>query len=216
MHHRHSLVIASGVWPHVAANREAANVISHEITAHLARAGRFDLNGAFHYRGVPLIDAAVGSAFALSRIPDGLDPDDEAFYRKALQYVSLLTLREPQAQRIFGQLDVTPRYIPAWRSAPVTSLRPSARACCRMCHRRRGSTLLEIGADRASPYRYGSWSAKQRGGRSRRPNLRRDLRSGNVILLADAKSGALGKPPGGHRALRPSSADCGRGPPRGP
>ena len=66
------------------------------------------LNGAFHYRGVPLIDAAVGSAFALSRIPDRLDPDDEAFYRKALQYVSLLTVREPQAQRIFAQLGVTP------------------------------------------------------------------------------------------------------------
>ena len=44
---RHSLVIASGVWPHVAANREAANVISHEITAHLARAGRFDVRYAY-------------------------------------------------------------------------------------------------------------------------------------------------------------------------
>lgn len=37
------LLIVSGVWPHVVGNREAANVISHQVTHHLALSGRFDV-----------------------------------------------------------------------------------------------------------------------------------------------------------------------------
>jgi len=38
------VLVVSGVWPHTIKNREAANVVSHEITNALARSGRFELS----------------------------------------------------------------------------------------------------------------------------------------------------------------------------
>ncbi|MCA8931699.1 MAG: polysaccharide pyruvyl transferase family protein [Rhodospirillaceae bacterium] len=69
-------------------------------------------NGAFHHHGVPLVDAGVGSAFPLSRVPEALDPDDAAFYTTALSYLACLTVRDTQAQRIFRQLGADPPILP--------------------------------------------------------------------------------------------------------
>ncbi|MQX37415.1 glycosyltransferase [Roseospira navarrensis] len=59
MTQRPHLLIASGVWPHVVANREAANVISHEITHELARSGAFRITYAFVGPEVAAIPAAA-------------------------------------------------------------------------------------------------------------------------------------------------------------
>lgn len=69
-------------------------------------------NGAFHHQGVPVIDAAVGSAFPLTRIPEALTSDAAAFYRKSLSYVSFLAVRDAEAQRLFRQLGADPPLLP--------------------------------------------------------------------------------------------------------
>lgn len=71
------------------------------------------LNGAFHYRGVPLIDAGVGSSFPFERIPDRLeDPADRAFYSKAMGYVARMTVRDVVAEEIVRDLGFEPDLIP--------------------------------------------------------------------------------------------------------
>ena len=60
------LLVASGVWPHVAANTEAANVISHQITHHLAHSGRFDVSFAYiNSVSAPIPSVAVPEIEAL-------------------------------------------------------------------------------------------------------------------------------------------------------
>ena len=81
-------------------------------------------NGAFHHRGVPLIDAGVGSAFPLSRVPDRLTDDVAAFYSKALTYTAFLTVRETEAQRIFRQLGADPPVHPCMAIASGRSFEP--------------------------------------------------------------------------------------------
>lgn len=54
------LLIASGVWPHVVGNREAANVISHQLTEQLALSGTF----AIRYCVINAFDTAMPAAAA--------------------------------------------------------------------------------------------------------------------------------------------------------
>lgn len=71
------------------------------------------LNGAFAESGVPLVDAAVGSAFPLERKPYRFeDPKDAAFYRQALSYVSCIAVREPVAQAVCADLGFKADVIP--------------------------------------------------------------------------------------------------------
>lgn len=58
------------------------------------------MNGAFRFRGVPLIDAAVGCCFPYERVPDALPPEDAAFYRAAMERCSVVAVRDPVAARI--------------------------------------------------------------------------------------------------------------------
>ncbi|MBX6369025.1 MAG: polysaccharide pyruvyl transferase family protein [Rhodospirillales bacterium] len=62
------------------------------------------MNGAFRFRGVPLIDAAVGCCFPYERVPDELPPEDAAFYRAAMERCSVVAVRDPIAARIRSQL----------------------------------------------------------------------------------------------------------------
>ncbi len=71
------------------------------------------LNGAFHYRGVPLIDAGVGASFPLEKIPDRLeDPADRAFYSTALGYVARMTVRDVVAEKVVRDLGFEPDLVP--------------------------------------------------------------------------------------------------------
>lgn len=71
------------------------------------------LNGAFHYRGVPLIDAGVGACFPWERIPDRLeDPAARAFYTTALGYVARMTVRDVVAEKLVRDLGFEPALMP--------------------------------------------------------------------------------------------------------
>jgi hypothetical protein len=71
------------------------------------------LNGAFHYRGVPLIDAGVGASFPFEKIPDRLEaPADRTFYSTALEYVARMTVRDIAAERVVRNLGFEPDLIP--------------------------------------------------------------------------------------------------------
>lgn len=71
------------------------------------------MNGAFHYRGVPLIDAGVGASFPFERNPDRLeDPADRAFYSAALGYVACITVRDAAAEKVVRDLGFHPELIP--------------------------------------------------------------------------------------------------------
>ena len=61
------LLIASGVWPYVTANREAANVVAHEIALHLARADRFKVSYAYVNSAPAEIPAAAEPEIAQLR-----------------------------------------------------------------------------------------------------------------------------------------------------
>lgn len=69
-------------------------------------------NGGFSHRGVPVLDAAVGSGFPLERIPEQLGPEDAAFYREASELVNEVTVREPEAARLYASLGVQTEVIP--------------------------------------------------------------------------------------------------------
>ncbi|MDR1185711.1 MAG: hypothetical protein LBK67_13095 [Coriobacteriales bacterium] len=71
------------------------------------------LNGAFHYRSVPLIDASVGACFPFERIPDRLeDPADRAFYSAALKYTAHVTVCDVAADKVVRDLGFEPDLIP--------------------------------------------------------------------------------------------------------
>ena len=71
------------------------------------------MNGAFHFRGVPLIDAGVGASFPYEKIPDRLeDPIDRIFYSTALGYVTKMTVRDCVADRIVRDLGYSTELIP--------------------------------------------------------------------------------------------------------
>jgi hypothetical protein len=69
-------------------------------------------NGAFRYRDVPLLDAAVGSGFPLEHVPECLSPGDETFYRTASSLVSAITVREAEAARLYATMGVQAPLIP--------------------------------------------------------------------------------------------------------
>jgi hypothetical protein len=63
------------------------------------------LNGAFRFRGVPLVDAGVGACFPLEAAEYCLTKEtDRRFYADAAGIVSAVTTREPVAQQVFADL----------------------------------------------------------------------------------------------------------------
>lgn len=71
------------------------------------------LNGAFRYRGVPLVDAGIGASFPFEKIPDRLeDPADRAFYTTAIGCVERITVRDNVAERIVRDLGFQTELIP--------------------------------------------------------------------------------------------------------
>ena len=71
------------------------------------------MNGAFHYRGVPLIDAGVGASFPLENLPDRYEAQsDRAFYSSALRYTTRITVRDLVAENFIRDLGFEPELIP--------------------------------------------------------------------------------------------------------
>ena len=71
------------------------------------------MNGAFHYRGVPLLDAGVGASFPIESIPQELqDPDDFAFYKRAAELCQAIAVRDTTAQKVIRKLGFEPWLIP--------------------------------------------------------------------------------------------------------
>lgn len=71
------------------------------------------MNGAFHYRGVPLIDAGVGASLPIERLSDTLqDPLDRDFYSKAIEFCKLITVRDTVAAHIVRDLGFDAPLIP--------------------------------------------------------------------------------------------------------
>jgi hypothetical protein len=60
--------------------------------------------GAFAYRGVPVIDAAVGSCFPIKSIPSALSKVDQSYYRRNIHQSALITVREPVARHMYSEL----------------------------------------------------------------------------------------------------------------
>ena len=81
------LLIVSGVWPHIAGSREAANVISHQITLHLAMSGRFELL------------YCVINAFD-SILPQAARPEVEALKSRGVTFVGPV---QPSSEPFAGQ-----------------------------------------------------------------------------------------------------------------
>jgi hypothetical protein len=100
---RYNLAVASGgpnIVPGAHRAAELGLVLHH-------------LNGAFHFRGVPLIDAGVGACFPFEKIPGRLeDPADRAFYSTALGYVARMTVRDVVAEKVVRDLGFEPDLIP--------------------------------------------------------------------------------------------------------
>jgi polysaccharide pyruvyl transferase WcaK-like protein len=71
------------------------------------------LNGAFHIKGVPFVDAGVGSAFPyLSADQRLIASEDIQFYKEASNYCSRITVRERVAQKTFVDIGVKTDLIP--------------------------------------------------------------------------------------------------------
>lgn len=71
------------------------------------------MNGAFQYRGVPLIDAGVGASFPLEHVPDELeDIADKEFYKTAIGFCKQISVRDTTAQTIVQKLGFSPLLIP--------------------------------------------------------------------------------------------------------
>lgn len=69
--------------------------------------------GALHYQGVPVIDAAVGSCFPWSRIPERIsDPVDRAYFQRQFSFCKGLTVRDTLAQSLWRDLGAEPLLIP--------------------------------------------------------------------------------------------------------
>ena len=70
-------------------------------------------NGAFHYRGVPLVDAGVGACFPLEANDYRLtDAEDRKFYKEAAELAAAVVTREPVAQQVFADLGVETSVVP--------------------------------------------------------------------------------------------------------
>lgn len=71
------------------------------------------MNGAFYYRGVPLIDAGVGASFPFEKTPHLLvDPADRSFYKTALGLVTRMTVRDEVAHKVVRDLGFEADLIP--------------------------------------------------------------------------------------------------------
>lgn len=71
------------------------------------------LNGAFTYRGVPLIDAGVGASFPLERI-EAMQAllRDSNFYRTAFKLCKAVTVRDEAAHKVVTDLGFETQIIP--------------------------------------------------------------------------------------------------------
>lgn len=70
--------------------------------------------GAFHYRGTPVIDGAVGSCYPIE-LPQPTrveDPMDRAYYQTEFQYCAALTVRDKLAFTLWEEMGAKPRLIP--------------------------------------------------------------------------------------------------------
>lgn len=89
------------------------NIVTNAYCAPELKLMLHHLNGAFHYRGVPLIDAGVGSCFPLTDVPDRLlQSENRLFYAKALEYVTITSVRDTVAEKLIRDLGTTPELIP--------------------------------------------------------------------------------------------------------
>ncbi len=71
------------------------------------------MNGAFTYRGVPFVDAAVGAAFPLESNPKRfVDPQDIAFFKTALRCATKVTVRDVVALDVCADLGVVTQLVP--------------------------------------------------------------------------------------------------------
>jgi Polysaccharide pyruvyl transferase len=71
------------------------------------------MNGAFALRGIPLIDAAIGTAFPLERpIKRFDDPQDRTFFRQAASYATRITVRETDAQAALADIGIEAPLLP--------------------------------------------------------------------------------------------------------
>lgn len=71
------------------------------------------MNGAFRYRGVPLVDAGIGACFPLEHVPERLEDEaDRRFYATAIGFCRSVTVRDPVAQKIMRDLGFDPLLIP--------------------------------------------------------------------------------------------------------
>lgn len=71
------------------------------------------MNGAFHHRGVPLIDVAVGACFPMERGAQRLEDEaDRRFYATALEFCRMITVRDVVARAVVRDLGFDPPLIP--------------------------------------------------------------------------------------------------------
>ncbi|MDD5054953.1 MAG: hypothetical protein PHZ00_01655 [Candidatus Peribacteraceae bacterium] len=69
--------------------------------------------GAFHYRGVPVIDAAVGSCYPLEHVPEIItDPLDRAYFVRQHRFLAASTVRDTLAKTLWEELGFHPEIIP--------------------------------------------------------------------------------------------------------
>lgn len=69
--------------------------------------------GAFHYRGVPVVDAGVGSCFPWTTLPSTFtDPLDRAYFQKEFSLCSAIVVRDELAVRLYQDLGGNPSLIP--------------------------------------------------------------------------------------------------------
>ncbi|WP_152415473.1 hypothetical protein [Caenispirillum salinarum] len=88
------------------------NLVSGAAATPQMRLLMHHFNGAFAFRGTPVLDAAVGSGFPLERIPERLSPEDEAFYKTSTGITRAITVREHDACRLYGTIGVEAPVIP--------------------------------------------------------------------------------------------------------
>ncbi len=69
--------------------------------------------GAFHARGVPVVDAAVGACYPLEAVPDAItDSADVAFFRRLFALTAASTVRDKVARRLWQPLGRDAHLIP--------------------------------------------------------------------------------------------------------
>jgi hypothetical protein len=84
------------------------------------------LHGAFASRGIPVVDAAVGSGFPFEHLPDRIeDADDRLYYERLFAVTTRSTVRDELAQRLWAELGRVTELIPCGALA-LRGARPPA------------------------------------------------------------------------------------------